>query len=54
MLSKSQGFFQTPLVSTRLKSSQNKKDLNDVAAARFLVFVLQLAIEKKTPKTGQL
>ena len=37
-----------------LKLSQNKKDLNDVTAARFLVFVLLLAAEKKTPKNGQL
>ena len=32
-----------------LKSSRNKKDLNDVIAAPFLVFA-----EKKTQKTGQL
>ena len=37
-----------------LKSSRNKKDLNDVTAAPFLVFFLLLAAEKKTPKTGQL
>ena len=37
-----------------LKSSQNKKDLNDVTAAPFSVFFLLLAAEKKTPKTGQL
>ena len=37
-----------------LKSSRNKKDLNDVTAAPFSVFFLLLAAEKKTPKTGQL
>ena len=37
-----------------LKLLQNKKNLNDVTAARFLVFFLLLAAEKKTPKTGQL
>ena len=37
-----------------LKLSRNKKDLNDVTAAPFLVFFLLLAAEKKTPKTGQL
>ena len=36
-----------------LKLSRNKKDLNDVTAAPFLVFFLLLAVEKKTPKTGQ-
>ena len=35
-------------------SSGNKKDLNDVTAAPFLVFFLLLAAERKTPKTGQL
>ena len=37
-----------------LKLSRNKKGLNDVTAAPFLVFFLQLVAEKKTPKTGQL
>ena len=37
-----------------LKSSRNKKDLNDVIAAPFSVCVLLLAAETKTPKTGQL
>ena len=37
-----------------LKSSRNKKDLNDVTAAQFSVFFLLLAAEKKTLKTGQL
>ena len=39
---------------SELKSSRNKKDLNDVTAAPFLVFFLLLAAEKKTLKTGQL
>ena len=37
-----------------LKLSRNKKDLNDVTAALFLMFSLLLVAEKKTPKTGQL
>ena len=37
-----------------LKSSRNKKDLNDVTAAPVLVFFLLLEAEKKTLKTGQL
>ena len=37
-----------------LKSLRNKKDLNDITAARFLVCFLLLAAEKKTPKKGQL
>ena len=37
-----------------LKSSRNKKDLNDVTAAPFLVVFLLLAAEKKTSKMGQL
>ena len=39
---------------TVLKSSQNKKDLNDVTAAPFRFFFLLEATEKKTPKMGQL
>ena len=39
---------------SKLNSSQNKKDLNAVIAAHFLVFFLLLAAQKKTPKTGQL
>ena len=35
-----------------LKLSQNKKDLNDVTAALYLVCFLLLAAEKKTPKWG--
>ena len=42
------------IIKMILKSLQNKKDLNDFTAARFLVFFLLLAAEKKTPKTGQL
>ena len=37
-----------------LKSSQNKKDLNDVTAAPFLVVFFRLAAEEKTQKTEQL
>ena len=37
-----------------LKMSQNKKDLNDVTAAPFLVSFSQLPAAIKTPKTGQL
>ena len=37
-----------------LKLSRNKKDLNDVTAAPFLVFFLLLVAEKKTPKMGKL
>ena len=37
-----------------LKSSQNKKDVEDLTAAPFSVFYFLLAAEKKTPKTGQL
>ena len=40
--------------NTLLKSSRNKKDLNDVTAAPFSVVFLLLAAEKKTPKMGQL
>ena len=39
---------------TVLKSSRNKKDLNDVTAVLFSVCFLLLAAEKKTPKMGQL
>ena len=39
---------------SELKSSGNKKGLNDVTAAPFSVVFLQLVAEKKTPKTGQL
>ena len=41
-------------IITFLKSSRNKKDLNDITAALFSVFFLLLAAEKNTPKTGQL
>ena len=41
-------------VLKHLKLSRNKKDLNDVTAAPFLVVFLLLAAEKKAPKTGQL
>ena len=37
-----------------LKSSQNKKELNDVTAVQFTGVFLLLAAEKKTPKTEQL
>ena len=37
-----------------LKSLRNKKDLNDVTVALFLMFFLLLVAEKKTPNTGQL
>ena len=37
-----------------LKSLGNKKNLNDVTAAPFFVFLLLLVAEKKTPKTGVL
>ena len=37
-----------------IKLSRNKKDLNDVTAAPFLVGFLLLAAEKKTLKAGQL
>ena len=37
-----------------VKSSQNKKDLNEVTAAPVSVCFLLLAAEKKTLKTGQL
>jgi hypothetical protein len=40
--------------SQALKSSENKKDLNDVTAAPFLVCFFAAGGEKKTPKTGQL
>ena len=43
-----------PFHEILLKSSQNKKDLNDVTAAPFSVFFLLLAAEENTPKTGQL
>ena len=39
---------------THLKSSRNKKDLNDVTAALFSVSFSQLPAAKKTLKTGQL
>ena len=43
------------LYTTILKSSRNKKDLNDVTAAPFSVSFSQLpAAKKKPPKTGQL
>ena len=35
-----------------LKSSRNKKDLNDVTAAPFSVSFSQLPAAKKTPKNG--
>ena len=37
-----------------LRSSRNKKDINDVTAAPFSVSFSQLLAAKKTPKTGQL
>ena len=37
-----------------VKLSRNRKDLNEITAARFSVFFLLLATEKKTPKMGQL
>ena len=37
-----------------LKSSRNKKDLNDITAALFSVSFSQLPVAKKAPKTGQL
>ena len=45
---------QLNILLGRLKSSGNKKDLNDVTAVPFSVFFLLMAAEKKTPKTGQL
>ena len=36
-----------------LKSSRNKKDLNDITAAPFLVSFLLLAAEKKNAKNGE-
>ena len=38
----------------KLKSSRNKKDLNDVTAALFLVSFSQLPAAKNIPKIGQL
>ena len=48
--------FSPIIISTQiLKSSRNKKDLNDVTAAPFLRWVFMLLeAEKKTPKTRQL
>ena len=45
---------ETMYASSGLKSSRNKKNLNDVTAAPFSVSFSQLTAAKKTPKTGQL
>ena len=39
---------------TKLKSSPNKNDLNDITAAPFSMSFSQLPAAEKTPKMGQL